>query len=125
MAKVNESKEDPDDLIKKKTVNNLYGVDFDRLLEAIKKDGSSNTSKSVELAQTGEVAGELMAQKQQENEKIKFENSLRAFKINKRLKTERLNKSAILKLSQLEFEELKRDSNQKDDDEEDGFSFDR
>jgi hypothetical protein len=125
LAKVNESKEDPDDLIKKKTVNNLYGVDFDRLLEAIKKDGSSNTSKSVELAQTGEVAGELMAQKQQENEKIKFENSLRAFKINKRLKTERLNKSAILKLSQLEFEELKRDSNQKDDDEEDGFSFDR
>jgi ribosome-binding factor A len=109
-------------LAKKKAVNNLYGVDFERLLETIKKDASPAKSAGVEEKEKEEKSGGELAMVEQ-SEKAKFESSLKAYRVNKALKRNRLSKSALLKISQLEFEELKRKSFR--DEDEQGFDFEK
>ena len=103
---------------KLKSVDNLYGVDFTRLLESIRK----STGEQVPWSQSQQSAmsdtslvpvtstknNELEVSKQvEEAAKRKFENSLKAFQINKRLQHQRLSRSTFLKLAQIQYEEYR------------------
>jgi len=99
-----------------KTVNkvdNLFGVDFKRLVESIKKnadyepwteDKNSSASSAVQLAnEPKSLITASVANDSQLDLKANFEMNLKAFQINQRMKRQRLNKSAILKLETLEY----------------------
>lgn len=92
-----------------KAIDNLYGVEFNTLLEKIKTNTASECTKwSNELAinqDKSEITRQVEEMKLEQKEK--FENSLRAYQVNKRLRIERLSKSALLKMSMLELEENK------------------
>lgn len=89
-------------IVKKKEINNLYGVDFNTLIESI-KTGTSADYKLIN-PKTQDLT---VVNNEGQSHPITFETSLKAFEINKRLGRERLNKSALLKLSQIEFEEFR------------------
>ena len=120
-----EAKENPNDLIKKKTVNNLYGVNFERLLETIKKDVGPAKSAEVEEKEKDDKSDGKQLMMIEQSEKAKFESSLKAYRVNKALKSNRLSKSALLKITQLELEQLKRKSFRDEDDQEQGFDFEK
>ncbi|CAF1011800.1 unnamed protein product [Brachionus calyciflorus] len=84
-------------------VNNVYGVDFDSLVNTIKQGGSSDLKvwKQEESIENNNLIS-LESQKP-----ANFEASLKAFEINKRIRRERLNKSVLNKLAHIEFEMLK------------------
>jgi len=93
----------------KNLVENVYGVEFGRLLESIKK---STTNVSETWSEKNDMTS-LENKVKLENDlalldeikrKEKFEADLKAFQINKRLKHQRMSKSAILKIAQIEFE---------------------
>jgi ribosome-binding factor A len=101
---------------KKKEIKNLYGIDFERLTAQIKnsnnlKVNESNTQTIIELNETSKnddsslvVASSTSAQF---DSTTKFESKLKAFEMNRRLKNMLLNKSAINRITQLEFLEIK------------------
>jgi ribosome-binding factor A len=95
-----------------KKVDNLYGVNFTRLVESIKKNSDhvpwSNEKEqekendSTELTTKIDEANLIEAAVAKTNE---FEVNLKAFQINQRLKRQRLNKTAILKLETMKYHE--------------------
>jgi ribosome-binding factor A len=101
----------------KKVINNVYGVDFNKLLEKIKSGNSNDYTKWSPTSP--ENNSELQAENAPKPsnltldtalahvEQKKFESSLKAFQLNRKQKMERLNKSAILKLCHLELQEFK------------------
>ena len=97
-----------------KTVNkvdNLFGVDFKRLVESIKKNADyepwtedkNSSSSPVQLANEPKSLITASAANDPQVDKANFEMNLKAFQINQRMKRQRLNKSAILKLETLEY----------------------
>jgi ribosome-binding factor A len=101
-----------------KTVDNLYGVDFNRLIEKIKTGSSGGKSDDgcVRWSHKEMVKAEEEEEKQlavvrtaraDEEARTKFERTIRAYEINKRVKYERVSKSAVLKISMLEVEREK------------------
>ena len=93
----------------KNLVENVYGVEFGRLLESIKKS-TTNVSETwsekndmTSLENKAKLDNDL-AQLDEIKRKEKFEADLKAFQINKRLQHQRMSKSAILKIAQIEFE---------------------
>ena len=109
-------------------INNLYGVDFNRLIESIKSTSytpkqlpwSSNTN--LEQSNKNDNAIELSSNDNNNNSlnpidvvneanKSKFLVSLKAYQINKRMKNERRAKSTLNKLNQLEYEMLRNENN--------------
>ena len=106
VLKVEEKKE------KAKTkVDNLYGVEFTRLLESIKKStsnvGEPWSEHSVISTNDKAKLDTDIALLDEMRRKEKFEADLRAFQINQRLKHQRLNKSAIMRIAQIEFENFR------------------
>lgn len=121
-----------------KSVNNLYGVDVNKLIELIRKDGQSSvwkpaaaaaassgdSNKSEHLPKaenslsttttTTTTAVSLQQQQQQLNDEAannsKFKASLKAFEINKRLRAEKIKKSTLARLARIEFENSGRDA---------------
>jgi ribosome-binding factor A len=93
----------------KKAIDNLYGVDFNRLIEKIKKNNPTECSlysPNTDLNEASCSAEVALANKEQVNleARTKFERSLKAYQINKRIDHQKVNKSAILKMSMLEME---------------------
>ena len=89
-------------------VDNIFGVDFNRLVESIKKNSDyepwTNDSSSSAIQLANEPTEVTIADATNSKvDKANFEMSLKAFQINQRMKSERLNKSAILKLETLEY----------------------
>lgn len=89
-------------------VDNIFGVDFNRLVESIKKNSDyepwTNDSSSSAIQLANEPTEVTIADATNSKvDKANFEMSLKAFQINQRMKRERLNKSAILKLETLEY----------------------
>ncbi|RNA14777.1 hypothetical protein BpHYR1_053583 [Brachionus plicatilis] len=83
-------------------VNNLYGVNVDEVMECIKK-GPSSQVDDVCIPEPSENKPACTLEQSSSN----FNSSLRAFEINRRMRRERLSKSTLHKLTQLEFEEFK------------------
>ena len=93
--------------VKKNSINNLYGVDFNQFLEKIKTGTGSDCIKWSKEVEKSESAVAPLINSGDLNAKSKFEQSLKAFQINRRIKNEKLNRSAIFKLSLLELEKEK------------------
>jgi ribosome-binding factor A len=95
--------------VTKKAIDNLYGVEFNRLIEKIKKNNPSDCS--LYSPKSEETSLEVVKKEEPVSleARSKFERSLKAFQINKRIDHQRVNKSAILKLSMLEMERKKID----------------
>lgn len=117
----NESFEKMNIKTSEKKVDNLFGVNFNRLVETIKKNSDyvpwSNETPQTTSDLDVNKPNELVALNKESSlkDKIKFEDKLRAFQINQRIKRERLSKSAILKMDTLEFyESLNKNSNNYD-----------
>ena len=90
-------------------VDNVFGVEFNRLLESIKKStsgdvGQSYTEKTDLSPQTKTKLDNDLALLEETKKKAKFDADLRAFQVNRRLKSQRMSRSAILKVAQIEFE---------------------
>lgn len=98
-----------------KKVNNLYGVDFNRLIQSIKSNTpilntefKSDESSSLSSINNNSQSSLVNVDLDKINEdKLNFEKQLKAIQINKRIKYEKLNKSALLRLSLLEIENKK------------------
>lgn len=90
-------------------VNNLYGINFNNLVDSIKKGGSSDLTIWTQSDSIPEPCVEKNSPSIKSKQELNnnFEASLKAYEINKRTKRERLNKSALLKIAQMEFAELK------------------
>lgn len=86
---------------KNNNVNNLYGINVDDIIESIKTDPSR------EASELNKISSEKMTMFSI-NQSSNFHTSLKAFEINKRIKQERISKSTLHKLAQLEFEDLKK-----------------
>lgn len=94
----------------KKLVNDLYGVDFQKLVDVIRKDGHViNTEwkppiSGDDMLDVVDKAKDVMSVVSDVNDRKSFVASLRAFEIQKRKKMEKLNKSTLAKLAQIEAE---------------------
>ena len=96
---------------KEKKVDNLFGVNFNRLVETIKKNSdyvqwsASSNETSLNVNKPNELMNSLNETQNDAGDTSKFETKLKAFQINQRMKRERVNKSVILKLDFLEYHE--------------------
>jgi len=92
-------------------MNNLFGVDFNRLVDTIKKNSdytpwSENEQQSVELTTTTQTNDLKPIDKT-----TQFAVNLKAFQINQRMKRQHLNKTTILKLDTIAYHESLQNNN--------------
>lgn len=96
-----------------KLVNNIYGVDFNRLMDMIRKDGVNTEWKAPEA---GNQLEKIQSQQTSltnnlAQDQVKFAASLKAFEINKRQKIEKIKKSTLSRLALIEFENSRENEN--------------
>ena len=96
-----------------KLVNNIYGVDFNRLMDMIRKDGANIEWKAPEA---GNQLEKIQSQQTSlthnlAQDQAKFAASLKAFEINKRQKIEKIKKSTLSRLALIEFENSRENEN--------------
>ena len=90
---------------KAKTVNNVYGIDHDKLIKQIKPEATQ--------------IEKVVKEEEKVDLKKKYDLTLKAMKINQKIKKEKINKSALLRLTISELAISQREANkQKNDDDE-------
>ena len=94
-------------------MNNIYGVDFNRLMDMIRKDGANIEWKAPEA---GNQLEKIQSQQTSlthnlAQDQAKFAASLKAFEINKRQKIEKIKKSTLSRLALIEFENSRENEN--------------
>ena len=106
-APVNETTEPPvEQNDKHLNVDNLYGISFNHLMESIKKDGEHKPWTSDDKVEPDSA---LALAEENKAAADKFESSLKAFKINQRMKYKRMDKSVLLKLDTLAYHQSQQD----------------
>lgn len=108
---------------KQSLVDNLYGVNFNKLVETIKKDANNrewkeneNDERHVSTLGAHQNEPQKNTIMPHEEKSSSFSSSLKAFEIQRKQKWQKLSKSAFIRLSQIEFEEFRQknfDSNNK------------
>lgn len=97
----------------KKDIKNVYGIDFERLTAQIRNSSKIETNESsiikVNESSKNDDSSLVVANSTSSHNDLsnRFESKLKAFETNRRLKNMRLNKSAINRITQLEFLEIK------------------